>query len=181
MVWGLGLFIAPLAHAQEVGETVRRPEGWFRIEPPGTPEEGFIGALEVEGPGLAPAEEAPAAPAAPEVTPRAMGLRAPARYPCHQERARYWEELFRMAGIWDAPWALDLLEALDLPPNSLSPWVRFNLFGQVTGGAHLVGVDPLRPLAWDQELRYVARQLAACHRIHMAEHPSGTVTFPSQP
>lgn len=150
------------AEAPRPGETVTLPEGWYRIEPPDTPDVGFVGTLEVGKPYPFPKGEAlPSPPPTPYPT---MAPRA--AEPCREERARYVEELFRMAGIWYAPWALDLVEALGVAPLSLTPWVRFDLYGQTSAGSHLAfapGVDPFRPLAWDQELRHVGRQLADCY------------------
>lgn len=145
------------------GETIHIDEGWYRIEPEGTPEEGFVGTLEVEEEEERPPErETEASP------PRSSHPKYELpETSCREERARYLQELFRMAGIWDAPWALDFVEALEARESSLSPWLRFNLFGQVEGGSAFAlppGIDPFRPLAWDQELRYAAEALASCER-----------------
>lgn len=176
---GVSILLAPLAAGAQAdvespapGETIHRNEGWYRVEPEGTPPEGFVGALEVGASDAAPSaetgDEAPmeARPAPPPARPAAEAP-PPVASPCREARARYVRELFRMAGIWDAPWALDLVEALRAPLPTASPWLRFNLFGLVSPGAAEAlppGVDPYRPLAWDRELRHAARALAACHR-----------------
>lgn len=148
------------------GQTVYINEGWYRVEPEGTPEEGFVGTLEVGRleTGTTGETTEPPTPEKQRPGPQ-LELREPSA--CRDARARYTEELFRMAGIWDAPWALDLVEALGSSGPGLSPWIRFNLFGQVTGGTLLAfppGVDPFRPLAWDQEIRHAAKELAFCHQ-----------------
>lgn len=150
------------------GETVWRNEGWYRVEPRGTPQEGFVGALEV---GPSPWQTQ----AAPSQARRERGMeegptlpvqksQAP---PCKQEQAKYLQELFRIAGIWYFPEALDLVEALGANPGieTQSPWLRFNLFGLTGAGAwagSVVGVDPIRPLGWDEGLRWAAKDLVAC-------------------
>lgn len=89
--------------------------------------------------------------------------------PCYEQREAYAKRLLEIAGIEDVEHPLALLEALNGTPG-LSPWVRFNLFGLPTGGpwgGAVAGVEPLRPLAWDDDLQYVARELSACMRNYL--------------
>lgn len=167
LVLGLSFSFAAGADPDLVpGQTVHMNEGWFRIEEPGTPEEGFVGTLEV---GLQGGEEE-AREEAPSPTPRPP-LEAPTVQPvlrrtCREEENRYLRELFRIAGIWYFPDALDLVEALDRVPGvALSPWLRFSLFGWASPGTQWTGpagVDPIRPLAWDEGLRWAAEDLVRC-------------------
>jgi len=162
------------AVAAEPGETVATPEGWYRVEPEGTPDVGQLSVIVVRPePRLPPAERsAPAEPSPtpsvlPEAPPAPGRTTGPEEDPCRPQRARYAEILFRMAGIWDAPWALDLLEALGASPLVLTPWVQLNAFGlpaPILQPSLSPGVDPIRPLAWDADLRRAAKDLAACAR-----------------
>jgi len=85
--------------------------------------------------------------------------------PCYVEREKYVKELFRIAGIeGEVDHPLALLAALGDTPG-LSPWVRFNLFGLPGGGPWGASwIDPVRPLAWDDGLQWVARDLERCMR-----------------
>lgn len=159
------------------GETVHLREGWYRVEPPGTPQEGFVGTLET---GPQPRRPTPreAAPAKPRerLAPGARLEELPEERPpprraraldCEREQARYMEELFRIAGIWHFPEALVLVQTLDATPGLMTqtPWLRFDLFGLASAGSWVgspVGVDPIRPLGWDEGLRWAARDLVAC-------------------
>jgi hypothetical protein len=155
------------------GETVMLNEGWYRVEPRGIPQEGFVGALEVGPAALPPPQvrqEAPLRQPAEESSQpgwesqRGWEAQAPR---CRQEQARYLQELFRIAGIWYYPEALDLVEALGAIPGveTGTPWLRFNFFGLASAGAwtgSAVGVDPIRPLGWDEGLRWAAKDLVAC-------------------
>nr|PZM92393.1 MAG: hypothetical protein DIU72_06710 [Pseudomonadota bacterium] len=173
LVLGLagGLVGFPLAVvAAEPGETVVIPEGWYRVEPEGTVAQGQLSILVVRPePRLHPRPPDPAeVAAAREAAFEPPAARSePREDPCRPHRARYAEILFRMAGIWDAPWALDFLEAMDGSASLLSPWIQFNLFGlpaPILLPSLAPGVDPLRPLAWDADLRRAAKDLAACVR-----------------
>lgn len=86
---------------------------------------------------------------------------------CHEEQEAYVRELFRMAGIWDFDHPVALLMALGETPG-LSPWIRWNLFGAPflgpTSGVGVSWTDPVRPIAWDDELRWAAKDLTACVR-----------------
>ena len=64
--------------------------------------------------------------------------------------------LLAMGGI-DVERPLDLLDALSGPPGARGD-LLFSAFGLMGG------VEPLRPLAWDPDLREAARRLAACRR-----------------
>lgn len=169
LVLGLvaGLVGAPAAgNASRPGEIVATPEGWYRVEREGTPDEGQLTVIEVDPPPGRPSAEPPLRPEEPRPEKNAdEAAPAPRPDPCRPHRARYVEILFRMAGIWDAPWALDFVEAWAEGSPTLSPWIRFNLYGFPAAGPLLSfppGVDPFRPLAWDAELRRAARELAAC-------------------
>jgi hypothetical protein len=74
--------------------------------------------------------------------------------PCRHERARYYRRLLQAAGI-DVQDPVALLEGL-AGPGGYAGAVLFSGYGL------LAGVDPIRPLAWDFELRSLAKDLAAC-------------------
>lgn len=85
--------------------------------------------------------------------------------PCYAEQEAYTRELFRMAGIDSFDHPLALLQILGETPG-LSPWVRFNIFGApFLGPTNGVSwIDPVRPIAWDEGLRWAAKDLTACVR-----------------
>jgi len=156
------------------GETIQTPEGWWRIES-GEEEPGATGSLTVMR--VAAPVPAPVAPEAapPPPAPPPPGEVAAAPYPgsaveqerCFDEKEAYASELFRIAGIWYFDRPLELIEGLQETPGlSLSPWVRFNVFGLSTGGplVSAVGVDPVRPVGWDEGLRWAAEDLIDCIR-----------------
>lgn len=89
----------------------------------------------------------------------------PAVGPCYEEQEAYTKELFRMAGIDSFDHPLALLQILGETPG-LSPWVRFNIFGApFLGPTNGVSwIDPVRPIAWDEGLRWAAKDLTACVR-----------------
>lgn len=89
----------------------------------------------------------------------------PAVGPCYEEQEAYTKELFRIAGIDSFDHSLALLQILGETPG-LSPWVRFNLFGApFLGPTNGVSwIDPVRPIAWDEGLRWAAKDLTACVR-----------------
>lgn len=159
------------------GETIRTPEGWWRIES-GEVEPGATGSLTVMR--VAASVPAPATPVAPQAVPPPPVPAPPAEvaaapYPgssveqerCFDEKEAYASALFRIAGIWYFDRPLELIEGLaETPGLSLSPWVRFNVFGLSTGGplVSAVGVDPVRPVGWDEGLRWAAEDLIDCVR-----------------
>ncbi|HWV38960.1 MAG TPA: hypothetical protein VN033_10850 [Vulgatibacter sp.] len=158
-----------------VGRTIRTPHGWWRIES-GEAEPGATGsftAMRVPAPAppaapeaRAPAEAPPPAPA-PEAPPAPYPGSAAEGQRCFDEKEAYSRELFRIAGIWHFDRPLELVEGLEATPGlSLSPWVRFNVFGLATGGplVSAVGVDPVRPVGWDEGLRWAAEDLIDCIR-----------------
>ena len=123
---------------------------------------GFVrtdgGSLELTGQrsffGVCPALE-PGGLGARPAAPLGAADRAPAAAapdPCLAARTAYVRHLLRTAGIEDED-PLALVEALAGHPES-SP----------LAAALLAGVDPLRPLAWDSQLRSLARDLERCHR-----------------
>lgn len=86
----------------------------------------------------------------------------PGADPCRPQRGRYLRRLLEMSGVKvDRP--LDLLDGL-AGPNAAGGNVLVS--GWVTPG-----VDPLKPLAWDQELRSLGRDLAACQSRAAPAHP----------
>jgi hypothetical protein len=82
--------------------------------------------------------------------------------PCREEKNRYAGRLLASLEIADVDRPLALLEGIaELPAGGgLGPFVRLSLFGLPAAGP--VAVDPIRPLAWDLELRSIARDLAEC-------------------
>ncbi|AKU90109.1 hypothetical protein [Vulgatibacter incomptus] len=173
-----------------VGETIQIPGGWYRIES-GPEEPGATGSLTVmkvpfpkpvapAAPARAPAAPpAPAQPAAPSEAypysqPYAEAYPPASAYPpaleeqrCWMEKEAYARELFRIAGIWYYERPLELIQGVEETPGlALSPWIRFNLFGLATGGplVSAVGVDPIRPVGWDEGLRWAADDLIQCIR-----------------
>jgi len=159
-----------------VGERVDRYGGWYRIES-GPEEPGPTGSFSVmPAQDPAPVAEEPAVRAAPrEAVPEPRRVRArPAGEEqrlispddaCYAQKERVAKELFRIAGIWSFDRPLEWVEVLQQHPAlSLSPWVRFNLFGLAVGGPLGVGagVDPIRALGWDEGLRWAADDLLDC-------------------
>jgi hypothetical protein len=190
--WG---YVEILPEAPPPGKTLQLREGWIRVESAPEDEEpgsGSFGVISSEAltqvqdrprvrtepqPGLraAPARPGqrpqPGYPPAPQSREGARAqAEAPAELgPCYEEREEYAKRLLEIAGIEDVEHPLALLEGLNGTPG-LSPWVRFNLFGLPTGGPWggvIAGVEPVRPLAWDDDLQYVARQLSACMRNYL--------------
>lgn len=165
-----------------VGQTVTTPEGWYRVEAAPARDTEATGSLSVVpaavfAPPAPPAAPAPAgaragaAPAAPPATAAAPAEApavevsfetAPVEDPCRDEKDRYLARLLDYLEIRDVEHPLSLLEGIgELPAGTgLGPFVRLSLFGIPGGGP--VTVDPVRPLAWDLELRSIARDLAAC-------------------
>ncbi len=166
-----------LGEPPAVGVTIQLPNGWYRIESGPEPDEsagtGSFSVVKTEAIAAAPPTTTPPPPPAlaPPPTIEPLPVQpvpvAAAETRCYAEKERYVSELFRIAGIWYFEHPLDLLEALEETPGlSLSPWVRFNLFGLAAGGPLFdgVGVQPVRPVGWDNDLRWVAEDLIACIR-----------------
>lgn len=177
------------------GETIQVPEGWWRIES-GEAEPGATGSYSVVK-AMPPAPPASAAAPAPAPPPAAAAPAAPTPAPaaaqpapppsaefvgsvveqerCFREKEAYAHELFRIAGIWYFDRPLELIEGLQETPGiALSPWVRFNLFGLAAGGplVSAVGVDPVRPVGWDEGLRWAAEDLIDCIRTGASNAPA---------
>ena len=117
---------------------------------------------------------APYAPTAPEAANAPYPGSVVSREPCFNEREAYAQNLFRIAGIWYFDRPLELIEGIEETPGlSWSPWVRFNLFGLPTGGplVSAVGVDPVRPVGWDEGLRWAAEDLIDCVRQGWSNAP----------
>lgn len=157
----------------KVGERIEIPGGWYRIES-GAEEPGPTGSFSV----VATEELAPVSEAPGEGAPAYRQEYAPAAGPageeqrlisfddaCYPQKEKVARELFRIAGIWYFDRPLEWVEALQQHPAlSLSPWVRFNLFGLAVGGPLGIGagVDPIRALGWDEGLRWSANDLLDC-------------------
>ena len=135
---------------------IRTAEGFIRAEGPdpgGAP--GSFGtyhpaarrpAAHPGGAAAVPVDAAPAELAAAERRARTD--------PCRPERDRYLRQLFRAAGIdLERPGAL--LQALAGPGGYTGEYL-FTAYGL------LAGLEPMRPLAWDADLRLAADELAEC-------------------
>jgi hypothetical protein len=155
---------------------IRTPEGFLRVEDPAEPgdderlgsfgtyhpaalarEDGGDRAVDVAAPAARPAPPAePPLEAPPPL--RRDGLvdttaPVPGADPCRPQRARYLRRVLRMSGV-DLDRPLDLLDGLAGPASQ---------GGNLLLGGYLVpGLDAVRPLAWDQELRSLGRDLATC-------------------
>jgi hypothetical protein len=157
-----------------VGRTVNTPEGWYRVEAAPSRDTGATGSLSVvpraafappPAPPPAPRGSTPApAPAPEEAAVEVTVEGAAAEDPCREEKARYLSRLLAFLEIDDVEDPLALFEGLEeLPAGAgLGPFLRLSIFGTPAGGP--VAVDPVRPLAWDPELRSVARDLSRCIR-----------------
>jgi hypothetical protein len=145
-----------LAAPARVGERIERPEGWYRVEESG-PEDGQVGSF-----GIVPAAASEPAEAGELGSPG--GERIPAPFdpmgagpvyavadPCRAERTAYLRELLETEGIeLDDP--VGLMEGLE--GDVFAP--GFNWFWLS------LRVDPIRPLAWNSDLRTLAERLARC-------------------
>jgi hypothetical protein len=127
---------------------------------------GFVrtdrGSLELTGPrsffgvyrAAPPPAPVPARADAPPPRDAASPGVAPDR--CRAERSAYVRQLLRATGVGvDDP--LALLDALAGSRGSQGAQL-FSIYGL------LAGVDPIRPLAWDMDLRTLARELERCSR-----------------
>jgi hypothetical protein len=160
-----------LAAPARVGERIERAEGWYRVEEAGR-EDRAVGSF-----GIVPAAELTAAPEPVRELPRAepagptaaqLGLspedRIPAPMdargegpayaladPCRAERTAYLRALLRTEGIdFDDP--VGLFEGIEGDAFARGfNWYWLSL-----------RVDPIRPLAWNSDLRALARELARC-------------------
>jgi hypothetical protein len=129
------------ARAAEASGFVRTTEGALELTGSGS----FFGVYRPQRVEAPPPEGA-------EATPR-PGPAAAAADPCRAQRSRYLRALLRMTGIdLDDPAAF--LDGLAGAPSRSAQ--LFSAYGL------LAGVDPIRPLAWDFELRSLARELARC-------------------
>ncbi len=134
--------LSPLVvRAVEASGFVRTDEGALELTGP----RSFFGVYQT--PRVAPAAPATAAPA--------LAPGAPREDPCRSERSRYVRALLRMAGI-DLEDPLAFLDGLSgAQTQNTALFSAYGLLG---------GVDPIRPLAWDLELRSLARELTRCGR-----------------
>ena len=151
--------LPPRAGASEV----RTPEGFLRVEG-GTigagsgsfgvyPAGAYAGAAHLAGARPPPPPAAAAQPPRRELAD--AGAPGPDLDRCRAERTRYLRRLLYFAGI-DVDDPLALLDGLAGVPGVAAGPFLFTVYGP------LQGVEPLRPLAWDQELRSLGRELAAC-------------------
>lgn len=154
-----------------VGRTVTTPEGWYRVEAAPSRDTGATGSLSVvprarfAPPAAAPRAAAGAPTAAPGEAAPAIEVSVEASPdPCREEKERYLAQLLEYLEIDDLESPLSLLEGIEQLPvgTGLGAFTRLSLFGLPAAGP--VAVDPVRPLAWDLELRSIARDLAGCIR-----------------
>jgi hypothetical protein len=137
-----------LGRPVRVGEALRLPEGFIRVEEKGTEDEN-VGSFTV-----VPAESMGAVAAA---SGEAAGAGDPGPRPddersCRAERAAYLAELWRQSGIEvESPDAL--IEGLEA---GTGPGTGFYWFALAT--------DAFRPLAWSSSLRDRANALSRCVR-----------------
>jgi hypothetical protein len=151
---------------------IRTPEGFLRVESdePDDPSSSTMGSfgtyhaavlapsesgVQVVDADPSPADAAPAEPAPPLRRDGMFDTSAPTAGadPCHAQRNRYFRRVLRMSGV-DVERPLELLDGLAGPGSRGG-----NL---LIGGYLMPGVNPIQPLAWDQELRSLARDLATC-------------------
>ena len=133
---------------------IRTPEGFIRMEG------GALGAG-VGTFGVYPAgSRVPPPPAllAAAIQPRPGDAGPPEKAPdrCRPERSRYLRRLLYMIGI-DLEDPIGFLDGLAGREGASAP-LLFTAYGL------LPDIDPVRPLAWDFELKSLARELAACQR-----------------
>lgn len=161
--------LPPRAGASEL----RTPEGFLRVEGGmigassgtfGVYPAGAYGAGTSTGGVTGGAYGAGARPPPPSVAaaPQPQPELAPAGPPaglerCRPERTRYLRRLLYFVGI-DVDDPLALVDGIAGAPGAASGSFLFTAYGA------LGGLEPLRPLAWDQELRSLGRELAACQR-----------------
>lgn len=133
---------------------IRTPEGFIRVEG------GVLGAgagtfgVYQAGARVPPPPPLVAAAARPQVED--VTRAQPFPEPCRPERSRYLRRLLYLAGI-DLEDPLGFLEGLS-GREGTSSGILFTAYGL------LPALDPIHPLAWDLELRSLARELAACQR-----------------
>jgi hypothetical protein len=145
-----------LTTSARVGERIERPEGWYRVEESG-PEDGQVGSFGiVPAAASEPAEGGELGPPGGERIPAPFDpMGAGAVYaladPCRAERNAYLRELLETEGIeLDDP--VGLMEGLEGDAFARG----FNWFWLS------LRVDPIRPLAWNSDLRTLADRLARC-------------------
>lgn len=146
------------------GNEIRTPEGFIRLEGSGAAPASLVsfGTYRPVPPQVTAAAHGTPVVARTDAVEEASGgdgsapsaAASPAREPCRVERSRYLRRLLSMSGIYlDDP--LAFLEGM----TGAGGYPAHYLF---TAVGLLPGSDPIRPLAWDLELRSLARELAAC-------------------
>ncbi|HEX9288972.1 MAG TPA: hypothetical protein VF904_05560 [Anaeromyxobacteraceae bacterium] len=135
---------------------IRTPEGFVRAEGGVAPTRatGSFGVYRAGGARAAAPPELAHGGAAQDAQAGSSAGGQASTHPCRAERGRYYRRLLESAGI-DVPDPVGLLEGL-AGPGGYAGAVLFSGYGL------LAGLDPIRPLAWDFELRSRARDLAAC-------------------
>jgi hypothetical protein len=149
------------------GNEIRTPEGFIRLEGSGAAPASLVSfgtyrpvppqvtAAARGTPVVARTEAAEGAPGG-DGSSALSAAASPARDPCRGQRSRYVRRLLTMSGI-DLDDPLAFLEGM----TGSGGYPAHYLF---TAVGLLPGSDPIRPLAWDLELRSIARELAACSR-----------------
>jgi hypothetical protein len=132
---------------------IRTPEGFIRAEGPALAAGAGTFGVYPAGSRMPPPPALLTAAARPQQDETA----APARPsdPCRPERSRYLRRLLYAIGI-DLEDPIAFLDGLVGREGSSSGPLLFTAYGQ------LGMVDPIHPLAWDLELKSLARELAAC-------------------
>lgn len=138
------------------GNEIRMPEGFIRLEGSGAPPAGLASFGTYRAASPSSYQAVASAAATPPGGDDGVSPAPPAlpRDPCRAVRSRYLRRLLYMSGI-DLDDPLAFLEGLS-GPNGYPAQYVFTTIG------FLPGTDPIHALAWDQELRSLARELTAC-------------------
>lgn len=156
-----------------VGQRIDLPEGWYSIESAPARDTRGTGSLSiVSRPLFAAQEPAPPgprgatapgpAPVTEEAAPSAGIVIERGRDPCREQKDRYVTRLLESLAITDIDHPLSLLEGIEELPAGVGTGSSPRLWSLGLPAAGPGSIDPLRPLAWDLELRSIARDLATC-------------------